>query len=179
MLSSSTSYQRNSRHWYSNPRLSRAFGFLPLVAPAVSALSFGDEPVNAGESAAVQCSVPKGDLPMEIRWSKDGVELKSGDGVQVNKLSSRLSSLGIEPVGERHSGQYTCTASNKAGSESQTAQLDVLGRATSSCRHDCCSCALCIASRPLSSTCIFLHSLSFPSQPFLGSPGARQVTWLC
>ena len=93
----------------------------------VSPLSFGEYPVNAGESAAVQCSVPKGDLPMEIRWSKDGVELKSGDGVQVNKLSSRLSTLSIEPVSERHSGQYTCTASNKAGSEKLTAQLDVLG----------------------------------------------------
>ncbi|XP_052129307.1 cell adhesion molecule DSCAML1-like [Frankliniella occidentalis] len=97
------------------------------VAPAVAALSFGDDPVNAGEAAAVQCSVPKGDMPMEIRWSKDGVDLQSGDGVQIGKLGQRISTLSIDPVGERHSGKYTCRASNKAGSESQSAQLDVLG----------------------------------------------------
>lgn len=103
-------------------------GGLPLVAPAISALSFGDDPVYAGEAAAAQCSVPKGDMPMQIRWSKDGVELESGkDGVQVGKLGQRISTLSIEPVAERHSGEYACAASNAAGKDAQVAVLNVIG----------------------------------------------------
>lgn len=90
-------------------------------------MSFGEEPVNAGDAAAVQCSVVKGDMPMNISWSKDGRPVASGDGVQIGKLGLRISTLSIEPVAARHSGQYACTATNRAGSESQAARLDVLG----------------------------------------------------
>ncbi|XP_052129310.1 cell adhesion molecule DSCAML1-like [Frankliniella occidentalis] len=100
-----------------------------VVSPVLAALSFGDDPVNAGDAAAVQCSVVKGDMPVNITWSKDGKVISNGDdGVDISKAGQRISTLAIEPVAERHRGTYKCTASNRAGAESQSARLDVLGR---------------------------------------------------
>ncbi|XP_052129315.1 igLON family member 5-like [Frankliniella occidentalis] len=68
-------------------------------------------------------------MPVNITWSKDGRVIRSGDdGVDISKAGQRVSTLTIEPVSERHRGAYKCTASNRAGAESQSARLDVLGR---------------------------------------------------
>ncbi|KAK3923290.1 Titin [Frankliniella fusca] len=99
------------------------------VAPQILALSFGDDPINSGDTAAVQCTVVKGDAPISITWYLNGQEVRSGDGIEINKLGAKISVLSLEAAQARHSGEYTCRASNKAGADSQAAVLNVQGTA--------------------------------------------------
>jgi len=97
------------------------------VVPQLLPFTFGEEAVNAGDMTAVQCTVVKGDSPIHIVWIFNGTELNSGEGVTVMKSGMRLSSLSIESVRARHSGEYTCLARNAAGASNYTAYLHVNG----------------------------------------------------
>ena len=98
------------------------------VAPQIALFSFGEEPVNAGDMASVQCAVTKGDLPLEVAWMFEGRPIKS-DQRDIIMIDSgrRHKQLTIEAVTARHAGEYTCVASNLAGSVSRSAILDVNG----------------------------------------------------
>ncbi|XP_049833936.1 Down syndrome cell adhesion molecule-like protein Dscam2 isoform X23 [Schistocerca gregaria] len=97
-----------------------------MVKPQISPFTFGDETANAGDAAAVQCSVIKGDLPLEIIWIFNGKRIYSGDeGVTVSKNGKRTSALTVDSVRAVHSGEYVCTAKNKAGEDNYTAHLFV------------------------------------------------------
>lgn len=98
------------------------------VVPQIFPFTFGDEPVNSGEAISATCSIQKGDFPMDIAWAFDGVPLsaESTDQFSITK-GKRLSVLSIDAVAARHAGEYTCTASNKAGASSHTAALAVNG----------------------------------------------------
>ena len=90
--------------------------------------SFGDEPANAGEMTVIQCAVVKGDSPITISWFLNGVEITPGyQGMLIGKMSHRISTLSIEAVKARHSGEYTCRASNAAGKTDHSAHLYVNG----------------------------------------------------
>ncbi|XP_043478450.1 Down syndrome cell adhesion molecule-like protein Dscam2 isoform X41 [Leptopilina heterotoma] len=97
-----------------------------MVAPQISPFTFGDEPVNAGEMASVTCAVVKGDLPLEVSWMFDAhpIESEHSDIIIFNN-GNRQKQLTIEAVSARHAGEYTCVASNLAGSVSLTATLDI------------------------------------------------------
>ncbi|XP_025152799.1 Down syndrome cell adhesion molecule-like protein Dscam2 isoform X49 [Harpegnathos saltator] len=97
-----------------------------MVAPQIFPFTFGDEPVNSGEAISATCSILKGDFPMDIAWAFDGVPIsaESTDQFSITK-GKRLSVLSIDAVAARHAGEYTCTASNKAGASSHTAALAV------------------------------------------------------
>lgn len=98
------------------------------VAPQIFPFTFGDEPVNSGEAISATCSILKGDFPMDIIWALDGspIDSERSDQYTITK-SKRLSVLAIDAVAARHAGEYTCTASNKAGASSHTAALAVNG----------------------------------------------------
>ncbi|XP_036142534.1 Down syndrome cell adhesion molecule-like protein Dscam2 isoform X47 [Monomorium pharaonis] len=97
-----------------------------MVAPQIFPFTFGDEPVNSGEAISATCSILKGDFPMDIAWAFNGepISAESSDQFSVTK-GKRLSVLSIDAVAARHAGEYTCTASNKAGASSHTAALAV------------------------------------------------------
>ncbi|XP_043478415.1 Down syndrome cell adhesion molecule-like protein 1 homolog isoform X8 [Leptopilina heterotoma] len=97
-----------------------------MVAPQISPFAFGDDPVNAGEMASVQCAVVKGDLPLDISWMFNGNPIGS-DQSDVNIIDNgkRHKQLTIDSVSARHAGEYTCVGSNIAGSVSRTAVLDI------------------------------------------------------
>lgn len=98
------------------------------VSPQIAPISFGEEPVNAGDLVSVQCVVTKGDFPLEITWTFDGRPIQSYHGdVIVSDTGKRVKQLTIESVAARHAGEYTCVASNAAGSVSHSAVLDVNG----------------------------------------------------
>lgn len=98
------------------------------VSPQIGPISFGEEPVNAGDLVSVQCVVTKGDSPLEITWTFDGHPIQSYHGdVIVSDTGKRVKQLTIESVAARHAGEYTCVASNAAGSVSHSATLDVNG----------------------------------------------------
>lgn len=98
------------------------------VSPQIAPISFGEEPVNAGDLVSVQCVVTKGDFPLELTWTFEGRPIQSYHGdVIVSDTGKRVKQLIIESVAARHAGEYTCVASNAAGSVSHSAILDVNG----------------------------------------------------
>lgn len=98
------------------------------VSPQIAPISFGEEPVNAGDLVSVQCVVTKGDSPLEITWTFDGHPIQSyHSDVIVSDTGKRVKQLTIESVAARHAGEYTCVASNAAGSISHSVILDVNG----------------------------------------------------
>jgi len=77
---------------------------------------------------SVQCVVTKGDSPLEITWIFDGRPIQSyHSDVILSDTGKRVKQLTIESVAARHAGEYTCVASNAAGSVSHSAILDVNG----------------------------------------------------
>ncbi|XP_051153587.1 cell adhesion molecule Dscam2 isoform X14 [Leptopilina boulardi] len=97
-----------------------------MVAPQISPFTFGEDPVNAGEIASVQCAVLKGDLPLEVSWMFNGHQIQSDQrDIIIIDNGKRHKQLTIDAVAARHAGEYTCIASNIAGSISRTAILDI------------------------------------------------------
>ncbi|KPI92824.1 Down syndrome cell adhesion molecule-like protein CG42256 [Papilio xuthus] len=85
-----------------------------------------DEAVFAGESVHLDCHVSKGDLPLSIMWSFQGRAVNRRTDLKTMTLSARVSVLDIPSAMDTHSGNYTCTATNKAGSANHTAVLNVI-----------------------------------------------------
>ena len=105
----------------------KKFPFYP-EPPKVLPITFGQETVDEGEFAQLICIVVKGDEPLSITWSMQGARVNSGPTISTTMLGTRTSMLTIDSVGHRHSGEYTCVASNRAGSEKQSTELKVNGR---------------------------------------------------
>ncbi|XP_011645358.1 Down syndrome cell adhesion molecule-like protein Dscam2 isoform X3 [Pogonomyrmex barbatus] len=107
-----------------------------MVAPQLAPFTFGDEAANAGEMATVQCAVIKGDLPIDIIWSFNERVIDIANGafdehnydnpdIVISRSSKRASQLTIESVAARHAGEYSCTASNTAGTATHSSILSV------------------------------------------------------
>jgi hypothetical protein len=97
------------------------------VPPVVQEFAFTKLPMNAGEFANLQCIVPTGDLPLNIRWSYPGEEMGGSSGVLAKKVADRVSMLMISVITARHAGEYVCTAENAAGTASHSTILTVNG----------------------------------------------------
>ncbi len=90
-------------------------------------LFLGADILDEGQFVQIICTVTKGDEPLTIAWSLQGEIVNSEPSLTTNSLGTRASMLTIQSVGYRHSGVYTCTAGNKAGSSSQSVELKVNG----------------------------------------------------
>ncbi|XP_018361981.1 PREDICTED: Down syndrome cell adhesion molecule-like protein Dscam2 [Trachymyrmex cornetzi] len=97
-----------------------------MVAPQIAPFDIAEEPANWGDSISVVCAILKGDLPIEITWALNGEPIRP-DRSDINILATtrKNSILSIESVAARHAGEYTCSASNKAGATSYSAALTV------------------------------------------------------
>ncbi|KAF6210674.1 hypothetical protein GE061_013781 [Apolygus lucorum] len=95
-----------------------------MVIPHINPFYVDDEIYN-GDSVQLNCHVSKGDKPLVITWSFHGEELSSHMGIETTKLGDRSSVLSITSAMAAHTGNYTCTASNRAGSTSYTTALHV------------------------------------------------------
>lgn len=73
------------------------------------------------------CGVSSGDPPVMVSWLKDGQPLTPALGVNVSTLDSYSSLLSISSLDSRHSGDFTCVASNSAAEVRYTAMLQVKG----------------------------------------------------
>lgn len=76
---------------------------------------------------SVQCILGEGDLPVKILWKFGNKQIESDYGVMISALGARVSNLMIESVEGRHAGNYTCSAENRAGIKTYTAELEVIG----------------------------------------------------
>lgn len=81
----------------------------------------------AGESIQLICHVTKGDQPLKISWSIQGEEFDSQPGISTTKIGDSTSLLTIASTMAAHSSNYTCTATNPAGSTSYTATVHING----------------------------------------------------
>lgn len=97
------------------------------MPPTIQQFSFTKLPMNAGEFANLQCIVPTGDLPLNVRWSYPGEEMGGSSGVIAKKVADRVSMLMISVITARHAGEYVCTAENAAGTASHSTTLTVNG----------------------------------------------------
>ena len=95
--------------------------------PHIVPFSFGDHPVNQGESAQLMCAVNKGDRPLTITWSLKGDIVSSDPDLTTTMLGTQTSILMISSVDYQHSGAYTCRAENPAGITTHSAELKVNG----------------------------------------------------
>ena len=98
-----------------------------LEPPSIVPFSFGRDVVDSGEFAQLTCVVSKGDMPITITWSLKGQDLNSGPSITTTMVGTRTSMLIISSVDYTHIGEYTCRASNPAGSVTHAAKLNVNG----------------------------------------------------
>jgi len=104
--------------------------------PRIIPFGFGEEPLNFGDTAQLQCLVSaNADLPVQFTWSFHGTEVvknkKQDEGtMQIMKLSPKSSLLIIESLKANDSGNYTCRATNAIGSHEYTTTLVVNGTHT-------------------------------------------------
>lgn len=97
---------------------------LPYIVPFEA-----DDSVFAGETVQLNCQVSKGDLPLDIKWHFHGYDNSSSQlGIMTTKMTSRTSFLSITAATASHSGNYTCVASNTAGSTNHSTVLNVHGQ---------------------------------------------------
>lgn len=97
------------------------------VGPQIFPFSFGDEPINSGETISVQCTILKGDSPLNFTWLLNQQPVVNGNnGISILNMK-RFSSLNIDSVQALHSGRYTCFANNVAGTVEYSADLLVNG----------------------------------------------------
>lgn len=79
------------------------------------------------DMVSASCTVNKGDLPINIYWLRNGQKIFSNDGISISRTNQRISILSIESVRDRHAGNYSCVAENKAGLVELSADLWVNG----------------------------------------------------
>lgn len=97
------------------------------VPPKILPLHFGQEITNEGGFAQLACVVTEGDEPLSISWTFHGSALDANLGIYTTPLGTRGSSLMILRVGRRHTGKYSCQASNIAGKDTESVELEVNG----------------------------------------------------
>lgn len=98
-----------------------------IVPPKISPFDFGEEPLNFGEPASVQCTILGGDLPMTITWLLNNQSIEQMHDVSLSKIGKRIHVLSIESVAGHHAGLYSCRAKNIAGLSEHSALLSVNG----------------------------------------------------
>ncbi|KAF2367991.1 Immunoglobulin I-set [Trinorchestia longiramus] len=94
------------------------------VPPRLAHIHFVGEN-SAGLRTQASCLVLGGDTPITLSWSKDGKELQQSPNIVITQVNEFTSLLAIEKTRGEDSGNYSCTASNKAKSTTASAQLIV------------------------------------------------------
>jgi Down syndrome cell adhesion protein len=102
-----------------------------LIRPVIDPFLF-PKSLHQGQRYTILCSVSKGDLPVSIKWFKDGRIISSASGIDpefagigVINVSPFASNLVFESLRPEHMGNYTCMASNGAGSVTHNGSMVV------------------------------------------------------
>ena len=97
------------------------------MPPVVEPFSFPPDLVS-GRRAGIACVVSAGDLPIRIRWLKDGQELLDRSLGATIKTADFTSSLSFAQVTRAHRGNYTCVAENPAAAVAFSTTMIVQGK---------------------------------------------------
>ena len=104
------------------------FWYFLTEPPEILPFNFGKEVLDEGDFAHVSCIVTKGDMPISMSWSLQGDQVSVSDSsISTSQAGPRASFLSITSVSNRHTGVYTCTASNVAGTSTFSTELKVNG----------------------------------------------------
>lgn len=144
--------QANGRDGKEIKSASSSLSLQVLIRPEIEPFSF-PKSLQEGQRFNVLCSVTKGDEPVTIKWFKDSrllgrptsSSLRSSSssssssltsdsnraseliGISTVSVTAFSSSLIVDSVRPEHRGNYTCEASNRAGSASVTQSMIVHG----------------------------------------------------
>lgn len=99
------------------------------MAPIIIPFSY-DELVNVDDALDLFCQIAKGDKPISIKWTFNSNDANVGVQLTTKRLSDKASMLSILAAHAYHTGNYTCTATNRAGSVSHTTSITVNGTYT-------------------------------------------------
>ena len=81
-----------------------------------------------GSPFIVLCNIDDGSHPVFFEWFKNSKPIKSGPDVNYKIENTEIfSTFTIKRVVTNDGGNYTCTAKNPFGSDSQTVALNVKG----------------------------------------------------
>ncbi|KAK8765882.1 hypothetical protein V5799_007340 [Amblyomma americanum] len=105
--------------------IDRATAALVVDGPPEVHPFFFSKNVALGGQAVVNCAVIGGEGPFAFRWLLNGEDLETSATKYVDAVNDKIATLTIEKVGAEDIGNYTCTVTNKAGSDSFTAPLVV------------------------------------------------------
>jgi hypothetical protein len=83
--------------------------------------------IIAGDDVRLLCLIEKGSLPLTFEWTKNGLPLKLDNAIRINSLIEQTSLLSFSPMRATDSGNYSCNARNKGGSDSFHIQIAVKG----------------------------------------------------
>lgn len=76
----------------------------------------------------ISCMVAKGDLPLDLFWSLNGVPIITGQhSSTISRMNARTSALSIDALDAKHRGVYKCIARNQAGHAEHQSELQVNG----------------------------------------------------
>ncbi|KAI1289731.1 Down syndrome cell adhesion molecule-like protein Dscam2 [Halotydeus destructor] len=95
-----------------------------LIPPAIDPFVFSKSLLQ-GQRYTILCSVSRGDMPLQIRWYKDGEEIRIPNfaATGIMHVSPFSSNLIFESLRSDHKGNYTCEVTNGVGSVSYTGQM--------------------------------------------------------
>ncbi|XP_068082192.1 cell adhesion molecule Dscam2 [Anabrus simplex] len=103
------------------------------VPPRIAPFSFNKD-LSEGVRAQVTCVIEKGDPPFTITWLKDSDPIPPGHGrepgsgtrgLKIIDIDARSSTVVVESLSARHTGNFTCLARNSVAEVAHTAQLVV------------------------------------------------------
>ena len=113
------------------------FAVPPVLAPfSFGTISYSDSSLSSvltiGARTRVLCGLTRGDTPVSFSWLKDGQSIQRHSSISQSQVTISIvddfsSLLTISRLERGHAGNYSCTASNEAGSDRFTAILDVQG----------------------------------------------------
>lgn len=96
------------------------------MVPQILHFDFGNEAINEGDTVSVQCTVLKGDSPLNITWKMNGKIVQSGLGISISTMK-RVSLITMDSVHAENAGIYECVAANKAGYAVYSSKLNING----------------------------------------------------
>ncbi|KAH9364300.1 hypothetical protein HPB48_008462 [Haemaphysalis longicornis] len=82
-----------------------------------------------GDKVLLTCAVTRGTAPFSITWTHQGRPVANTANKHATFLTGSVATMAIEKVTAEDVGNYTCTVTNAAGSDSFTAALTVEGKA--------------------------------------------------
>ena len=83
--------------------------------------------LQQGERLTLTCTVAKGDTPMSIEWTRDGVPVRLQKGLKVINVDQFSSMLAIASLDSAHVGNYSCRATNGAGTAAYAQMIKING----------------------------------------------------